>query len=250
MQAHALIVAEADGRGGVRLARLRGEPPLLLRQTGPGLVYLVGGAAGPLGGDDLHLEISVGPDAALCVLTVAASVALPARSGAPSRVAVTATVASGGTLYWLPEQVVATVNCQHRAFATVELAEGAALLWRDELICGRHGEAPGDATVGLSASYAGRPLLRQALSVGPGADGWAGPAVLGGAKATGSLLRVSPGVAPPLPAVLGPTAVRMPLAGPGSLVTATAPDAHTLRGYLTEALPDGTSTSASTPETA
>ena len=48
------------------------------RQTGPGLVHLVGGAAGPLGGDDLRLDIEVGPDAVLCVLTVAASVALPA----------------------------------------------------------------------------------------------------------------------------------------------------------------------------
>jgi urease accessory protein len=247
MFANALIVAEADVHGGTRLARLRGEPPLLLRQTGPGLVHLVGGAAGPLGGDDLRLDIDVGPDAVLCVRTVAASVALPARSGTPSRVTVTATVARGATLHWLPEQVVATANCHHLAFATVELSEGAALLWRDELICGRHGEAPGDATLGLSVSYAGRPLLRQTLSVGPSSDGWAGPAVLGGAKATGSLLRV--GVSSP-PAVLGPTAVRMPLAGPGSLITATAPDAHTLRGYLTEALPDGISTSASTPETA
>jgi urease accessory protein len=113
----------------------------------------------------------------------------------------------------------------------VDVADGGTLLWRDELICGRHGEAPGDATLSLSVSYAGRPLLRQALSVGPGAQGWAGPAVLGGAKATGSLLRVGPEPGPP--AVLGPTAVRMPLAGPGSLVTATAPDAHTLREYLT-----------------
>ena len=233
MQAHTRIVAEADGRGGTRLARLRGEPPLLLRQTGPGTVHLVGGAAGPLGGDDLHLAIEVGPDTALCVRTVAASVALPALSGAPSRVTVTATVAPGGTLRWLPEQVVATANCHHLAFASVELAEGAALVWRDELICGRHGEAPGDATLAISVRYAGRPLLRQSLSVGPNADGWAGPAVLAGAKATGSLLRVAPGVPAPEPAVLGPTAVRVPLAaGPASLVTATAPDAHTLRGYL------------------
>jgi urease accessory protein len=232
MHAQARIVTEADGYGGTRLARLRGEPPLLLRQTGPETVHLVGGAAGPLGGDDLRLAIKVGPATALCVRTVAASVALPARSGAPSRVTVTATVAPGGTLHWLPEQVVATANCHHLAFASIELAEGAALVWRDELICGRHGEAPGDATLGISVQYAGRPLLRQSLSVGPNADGWAGPAVLAGAKAAGSLLRVAPGVPAPEPAVLGPTAVRVPLVGPGSLVTATAPDARTLRGYL------------------
>lgn len=236
MQAHARVVAEPDGCGGTRLARLRSEPPLVLRHTatraGLAEVYLVGGAAGPLGGDDLRLSIEVGPGAALCMRTVAASVALPVRSRPPSRITITAAVAAGGLLHWLPEQLVATAHCHHIALATVELAAGAALLWRDELICGRCGEEPGEATLGLCVRYDGRALVCQSLSVGPGVDGWAGPAVLAGAKATGSLLRVTRG-APADPAtVLGPTAVRVPLAGPGSLITATAPDAHTLRGYL------------------
>jgi urease accessory protein len=237
MQAHARVVAEADGNGGTRLARLRGEAPLLLRQTrvhaGSVTVHLVGGAAGPLGGDDLRLDIEVGPGAALCLRAVAASVALPARSGAPSRTVLTATVAAGGSLCWLPEQLVAAGGCRHATLATVELAGGASLRWRDELICGRYGEEPGDATIATSVRYAGRPLLRQSLTVGPGAPGWAGPAVLGGAKATGSLLLVDPAGPRAVPAVLGPTAVRMPLTGgPASLLSATADDAHTLRGYL------------------
>ena len=73
--------------------------------------------------------------------------------------------------------------------SNVELAEGARLLWREELICGRHGEQPGDATVSTSVTYAGKPLLRQALQVGPAAVHWAGPGVLGDHKATGCLLR-------------------------------------------------------------
>jgi urease accessory protein len=238
MRAYARVVAEADGLGGTRLARLRGETPLLLRQTGThaaaATVYVVGGAAGPLGGDDLHLEIEVGPDAALCMRTVAASIALPGRSAALSRIVVTATVADGGSLRWLPEQLVAAAGCRHLTLATVDLERGASLRWRDELICGRYGEDPGEATITTSVRYAGRPLLRQCLAVGPGADGWAGPAVLGRAKATGSLLGVDPGGPPATPGVLGPTAVRAPLAGPGWLVTATADDAHTLRGYLAD----------------
>jgi urease accessory protein len=236
MRARARVVAEADGRGGTRLARLRGETPLVLRRTGlhggRATVHIVGGAAGPLGGDDLHLEIEVGPDATLCLRTVAASIALPASSGAFSRAVVTATVAVGGSLYWLPEQLVAAAGCRHSTLACVELERGASLLWREELICGRHGEQPGQATVTTSVRYAGRALLRQSLAIGPGADGWAGPAVLGAAKATGSLLRVDPGAPPATAAVLGPTAVRAPLAGPAWLITATAADAHTLRGYL------------------
>jgi urease accessory protein len=236
MRAYARIAAESDGRGGTRLAHLRGESPLLPRQTQPdgaaATVHLVGGAAGPLGGDDLRLEIEVRPHATLYLRTVAASIALPARSGARSRFAVSATVAHGGTLHWLPEPAIAATGCRHTTVATVALAEGASLLWRDELVCGRHGEPAGEMTISTSVEYGGLPLLRQTLRVGPGADGWAGPAVLGAAKATGSLLGVRPDTPPVPPRVLGPTAVRMPLAGPAWLVTATADDAHTLRGYL------------------
>ncbi|GGQ84255.1 urease accessory protein UreD [Couchioplanes azureus] len=236
MRAFARVVAELDGRGRTRLARLRGESPLLLRQTqaqdAVATVYLVGGAAGPLGGDDFRLEVEVRPNATLHLHTVAASIALPAHSGARSRFVVSATVATGGALHWLPEQVVAVAGCRHTTSSVVDVEENGSLLWRDELICGRHDEDPGDATVATSVRYAGRPLLRQALTVGPRADGWAGPAVLGAARATGSLLRIRPGAPPCAPRLLGPTAVRMPLAGPASLVTATADDAHTLRAYL------------------
>ncbi len=238
MRACAAIVAEPDGRGGTRLVTLRGEPPLLLRQTHPerpgvATVHLVGGAAGPLGGDDLRLSIVVRPGAALCLRTSAASIALPARSGAASRTVVSASVGAGATLWYLPEQLIAGGSCRHAALSTVELDDGASLLWREELICGRHNESPGDATITTQVNYAGRPLLRQSLAIGPDAPGWADAGVLGGARATGSLLCV-PAVpdGDARPAVLGETAVRVPLAGPGWLTTATAPDAHTLRKYL------------------
>jgi urease accessory protein len=241
MRACAQLVAEPDGRGGTRLATLRGESPLLLRRStderpGVATVFLVGGAAGPLGGDDLHLDIVVRAGAALCLRTAAASLALPARSGAPSRTVVTVSVGAGGRLWYLPEQLVAGAGCRHSALSTVELAEDAALVWREELICGRYAEQPGDTTITTQVTRAGRPLLRQSLAVGPDAPGWASSAVLGGAKATGSLLSVNApsDVEGESPQVLGPTAVRVPLPGGAWLTTATAPDAHTLRGYLSE----------------
>src|SRR5258707_5048003 len=98
MRAAARVVAVLDARGRTRLAVLHGEPPLLPRRTGDGRVHLVGGAAGPLGGDDLLLSLEVGAGASLQVGTVAASVALPGRDGAPSRVRVQASVADGGCL--------------------------------------------------------------------------------------------------------------------------------------------------------
>jgi urease accessory protein len=235
MRASARVVAEPDGRGGTRLATLRGESPLLLRQTiggyGRRTVHLVGGAAGPLGGDELHLSVEVRPGAALTLRTVAASIALPGRAGAPSRTVLDVRVGAGASLEYLPEQLVAAAGCAHQALSTVELDEGARLLWREELVCGRHAESPGDATVSTHVTYAGVALLRQSLAVGPNAPGWAGAAVLGGARATGSLLHVGPGC--PAAAPLGGTAARVPLAGPGCLVTAVADDASRLRALLT-----------------
>ena len=64
--------------------------------------------------------------------------------------------------------------------------------------------------------------------VGPVADGWDGPAVLGDARATGSLLLVDPAPASdpappsdPVPGPLGPTAALLRLVGPALLATAT-----------------------------
>ena len=240
MRASARVVAVRAG-GVTRLPVLRGQSPLLLRRTaalGPvASVRLVGGAAGPLGGDDLRLTVEVGPGARLVLRTVAASVALPGPNGAASRVSVEATVAAGGRLDWYPEPLVAAAGCHHLATARVTLAEGAALAWREELVCGRHGEQPGDATVALSVTYDGRPLYQQELAVGPSAPGWAGPAVLDGARVVGATLYVHPGwsARPPTPVVLSPTAAVMPLSGPGVLATATGPDATVVRRALAAA---------------
>jgi urease accessory protein len=230
MKALARIVAEADARGGTRLRELYGEAPLLPRRTGPAEVHLVGGAAGPLGGDELTIEVHIGPGAALTVRTVAASVALPGTG--PSLARVHATVSAGGCLDWWPEPIVAAHRCDHRAESRIELAEGAELSWREELVCGRHGEACGDLTLSTSVRRAGRPLFRQDLAVGPRASGWSGPAGLGGARTAGTLILVGRDW-------IGPSTMdglaAMPLAGGGIVVTAVAERAHELRRMLSPA---------------
>jgi urease accessory protein len=227
MKATARVAAVADG-GRTRLVTLRSQTPLLVRRTGPrdargeAEVHLVGGAAGPLGGDRLRVEIEVGPRARLCMRTVAASLALPGASGQQSLLEVHATVAAGGTLRWLPEPLIAASGCDHVSRSTVELEEGARLEWREELVCGRHGEEPGDAVLDSTVRHGSRTLMRQELAVGPRAQAWNGPAILGQARATGSLLLVDPEWTdkPPAPTVLAPTAAAMPLAGPAVLVVA------------------------------
>jgi urease accessory protein len=232
MKALARIVAEADGRGGTRLAELYGEAPLLPRRTGPrgdpvAQVHLVGGAAGPLGGDELCVEVHVGPGAALELRTVAASIVLPGVGRSHTRMH--ATVAAGGRLDWLPEPVVAAKACDHHAESVVELHPQARLRWREELVCGRHDEECGDLTLSTSVSRGGVPLYRQDLAVGPRAPGWAGPAVLSGHRTVGTLILVGHVWSGPSTMEGG---AALSLAGGGTVVTAIADHAHQLRRLL------------------
>ncbi|BCB89031.1 urease accessory protein UreD [Phytohabitans suffuscus] len=265
MKATARITAVAEA-GRTRLVTLRSEPPLLVRRTGhrgPAAgplargsaagageveVHLVGGAAGPLGGDRLRVEVTVGPGARLCVRTVAASLALPGprraeRAGTHSTLDVHATVAAGGSLRWLPEPLIAARGCDHVSSSLVDLESDASLTWREEVVCGRHGEDPGDASLHSTVRLAGRTLMRQELAVGPRAAGWAGAAVLGGGRATGTLLVVDPQWTekPPEAAVLGPGAALMPLAGgPAALASAVGGDLREVRAALDRAFTQAT----------
>lgn len=229
MRATASVVAAAGPDGSTRLTVLRSQSPLLLRRTGLGEVHVVGGAAGPLGGDHLRIEIEVEAGAKLTVRTIAASIALPSHHGDWSRTEVVARVAANAALCWLPEPLIAAHGCRHQATADIDVAEGGRLVWRDELACGRHGEAGGDVVSRLVVDHAGSPLLAHELAVGPSAPGWNGPAVLAGHRAAGSLLLAGPGHQPkPDIAVDTETAV-LSLTGQGTLVTSLACDALALR---------------------
>ncbi|MEU4626032.1 urease accessory protein UreD [Actinoplanes sp. NPDC023801] len=233
MRADAGVVAAGDGRGGTRLVVLRGESPLLLRRTGQPVdgwvtVHLVGGAAGPLRGDELRLNLEVGPGARLEMRSVAASLALPGRPAPPSRLTITASVAAGGMLRWLPEPLIAAAGCDHIAVTRVDVAEGGTLLWRDDLVCGRHEERSGTVRQDTMIRYGGVTLYRHELSVGPGAPGWEGAAVLGG-RAVGTLVAV--GTELPL-GTAGPDAAVMPLAGGGTLASAVGADIRSVAAAL------------------
>lgn len=250
------MVAEVDDHGKTCLSTLRSAGPLQLRPT-PGGLYLVGGAAGPIGGDDLSLVIEVGPGAALTIHSAAASVALPGPGGAgQSRMAIEALVDEGGTLEWLPEPAVAAGGCWHQVECTISMARHARLVWRDEVVLGRHHEAPGAWASRLSIDVDGRPLLRQELAVGAPrhsrndplcgvmarvegeSAGWAGPAVSGGSRALGSVVMVDPrweATGPPS-AVLSDRGAVLALVGPGAQVVALADGAVTLRRLLDQGL--------------
>ncbi|QGV81824.1 urease accessory protein UreD [Streptomyces ficellus] len=239
VRATARIVADADGG----LPVLVSDGPLALRRTratGPYTrVTVVGAMTAPLGGDRLAVEAEVRDGGRLTVDAAAATVALPGRDAGRARYDVRLTVGRGAELRWLPEQLVSAQGSDLHTRTTADLAAGARLVLREEQVLGRHGEQPGTLTSRLTVRRAGRLLLDQELSYGPGAPGgWDGGAVLGGHRAVGQLLLVDEafGERPVEPRLIGDTAALTPLAGPAALVTAVAQDALRLRRVLDEAL--------------
>jgi urease accessory protein len=253
VRARAELVAEAGPDGTVRLPVLRSQAPLILRRTADA-VYLASGAAGPLGGDTLELRLEIRSGARLRLRTVAAAVALPGRYGQESRLTITATVGAGARLEYLPEPTVAADGARHRTDVLVRLAADAALVLRDEVLLGRHGERGGACRTRLAVdrdSAAGwQPLLRHELDVSGTDPAAMGPAVLAGHRAAGTLLTVDPDVTHASAGTDGgdafydfsnaggaagsaePWVAVMPLAGPAVLVTALAHDTRALRRRL------------------
>ncbi|GAA3089260.1 urease accessory protein UreD [Streptomyces rectiviolaceus] len=239
----ARITARGNGRGGTVLPVLDGEGPLAPRRTrsaGTGAqVTLVGAMSGPLGGDHLTVEAAAHDGARLRIGSAAATLALPGQAKEAARYDVRIAVGDDAELHWLPEQLISVRDSDLRVTTRAELAGSASLVLREEQVLGRTGEEAGRLTSRLTVRRAGRLLLDQELSCGPGAPGgWDGPAVLAGHRAIGQLVVVRPEFEHnrPEPTLLGDGAALTPLAGPAVLVTAVAPDALRIRRILDAAL--------------
>jgi urease accessory protein len=235
-----------DGSGRTRISTWHAEAPLLLKTTrqkepepwpylqGAARVSLTAGAAGPIGGDAYRLDVDVGGGSALVLGDISPTLLLPGSGGAASSFAITVRVGEHAALIWLAEPLIAAHGCNHCHDIEVELHPSARLMMREELLLGRHGETCGAVRQRITVRRGGAPLYRQDLAVGPGAIGDDGAAVLGGARAVGSLLTVDPAweQAPPRECVVSPSAAVLPLAGPATLVTAVADDNLALRRDL------------------
>jgi urease accessory protein len=228
VRANASVVVERVGHRD-RCTELISSPPLTLRSTPDGL-FLVASGAGPIGGDVLAIDLTVETAASATIRSAGASLVMPGPTGAPSSMAVHARI--GGGLRWLPEPTVLVRGCDHTTAARLELAAGASLLWREEVVLGRHGEASGSLLQRLHVDVGGRPLLRNELPIGPRWRGADGPAGLDGAGAVGSLL----GVGVPRPAdpasIEGSRAAIADLSSTAWLLTVVAEDARVLRRVL------------------
>jgi urease accessory protein len=191
--------AELSIDAGGRLARVVSAPPVTFRAAGDA-VYLVGTAAGPLGEDDISVRVDVAAGGVLRLRSAAATIVYSGRGS--------------------------------RQVTRVALEEGADLDWTEEVVLGRHGEAPGAIDLRLDVDRAGTPLLRHQVVVG--APGWDGPAVLGPNRTTGLRLRSGPGCPTPATTV-GEGWAWLALDAPGWLLVAVADDLPQLRSRMAAA---------------
>jgi urease accessory protein len=218
------VVARRGPGGRTVLPVVRAGGQYAVRQTGPGTVYLVATAFGPLGGDDMAIRLVVEEGARLCVRSVAAAVALPSRDAArPSVQRITATVA--GELDLAPEPTVVAARAHHVAELEAELGPDGVLTAAEQVLLGRRGEEPGRWTGTTRVVRAGRPLLHTTVDLGPGAPAWlppVAPRAYASTVHTGSDER---------PVATGADAVRLPLPG-GWTATAWGAELHRVTGAL------------------
>lgn len=240
MRARAVLAVERRG-GRTVVTTLRAQAPLALvpRRGAAGaaspeaVVHLVGSASTPLAGDDVELDVTVGPGAALVLTGVAAAVALPGSGPRGSRTVLRCRVGDGGSLSHRPEPTVVTSRADHHAVLEVELTGSASLRARDVLVAGRTGERPGRYRGTVRVVRDGHPVLVQTQELGdPLLDG--SPAHLAGHRVLGTEVVVDDG--PPAGPAVGEGWSRSPLAAGGMLATAVAHDTVTAGRRLAEAL--------------
>ena len=180
-----------DAAGGPQRVRWAHAWPVVLRQTGPRRVHLVHAAGGPLGGDELGLDVEVGAGAALAVHSAGATLVQPgagASAGTAARWTVTTRVGAGGRLDWAPEPTVVADGAALESTLRVELAPGAAATVREIDVLGRHGQRGGRYTGGLDVVVDGVPLLAHSTVLDGADPALCGPAGTAGSRAVGTLV--------------------------------------------------------------
>lgn len=205
-----IVAVARAGRTVVRSIRGSGAGHFAARQTGEGVVHLVGTAAGPLGGDHAVVSIHVRAGARLAVRSAGATIVQPGRERPDSVLTMDLRVDDGGELDLAAEPTVVCHGARHDNRTTLALAADARARIVEQVLLGRSYEPPGDWTGRTVVTRDGAPVLRHTLR----------STVLAQEPAR----VISTLVATDRPGARAATsggAVAMPLAAGGLLVTAT-----------------------------
>lgn len=221
-----VAVDSADGVSRIRdvsaSAYLR--PRVLSQRGGVAQVALVAACASLLGGDDLRLDIDVGPMAHLELVEPAGTVAYDG-GGRQAGWSVDIRVAGRGSLVWQAAPFVVAQGADVARASTIELDDAASMLLQETLVLGRSGETPGRLRSTLAASQAGQPLLVEDLDL---RDEWirSSPALLGSNRVLTTVMLL--GMRPDGQVATHETI----LARPGALRREVASHAHTAQAAI------------------
>lgn len=182
-------------------------------------VALVGAYAMLLGGDDVRIEVAVGPGVRLELVEPSGTVAYNA-DGDQQRWETRVQVAEGASLIWRAAPFVVTAGANVRRRLGVDLAEGGSALLHETLVLGRHYERRGGPLYATTrVSYGRRPLLIEDLDLRDAAL-TGSPGIMGDHRVMASAM------------LLGqrPAGTETPhetmLHGPGAIARALTPQAH------------------------
>jgi urease accessory protein len=167
---------------------------VVLRQTGPNRMHLVQAGGGPLGGDDLALDVNLGAGSSLQLRSAAAMVVQPGRLPAAARWTVAAALAPGAVLDWQPEPTVVCDDAELHSQLRVVMQPGARAILREQIVLGRAAQRGGRFIGELAVERAGVPLLVHTMLVDGADPVLTGPAGTAGARVVGMLAVVGEGI--------------------------------------------------------
>lgn len=223
------------------LADVRSEPPVSIRRSG-GRILLAATAAGPVGGDDVALEVVVGPGASADVGSVGALIVWPGPAGLPSTSVTRCVVEPDGHLMWRPEPTVVVAGSDHTAEMTVELAAGATCTVVEEVALGRSGEPGGALALALRVVRDGAPLVHHAERFGPDVPGAGSAVSVGTARHVVAAIVVAPwvggDVTPAVTTTGGAAAGWMPRGGEVATLLAVGTDRPSAVAAVRRVVPD------------
>ena len=173
MYAHTELVVGVNDAGRTVLRRTHCEVPLVVRVSdtcdGSLTLLFVNAAAGPLGGDDLHLSVVVEEGASVRVRSVGASMVQPGATPASSSLRTSLTVGENANVAWELEPTVSVVESTHRSSTLAHLAVTSSLWLRETICLGRFGEPSGTLAIHQRITVDGTAVLDHETVFGGGA---------------------------------------------------------------------------------
>lgn len=184
-----LVVTRAGHRLRVETSSGALTPRVLATTATSTRVTLVATTALLLGGDEVELDIAVGPDAALDLSDLSAMVAYHGR-GRGSRLTTRIELHERAQLVWRAEPFVVSDGADTCRDLNIDAASSARALIRDTVILGRTGEAGGDVVARTRIAVDGRPVLVEDFDLRAGGSRSL-PGVLRGERVVDQLTRIA-----------------------------------------------------------